>query len=118
VVTALWVALGAAVGAPTRYLVDRAVQARLDTAFPWGTFLVNVVGCLVLGLVAGSGTASAAVVALVGTGFCGALTTYSTYGWEAMMLAERRAGWTAAAYVLGSIAAGLGAAALGWTLVN
>ncbi|CAA9281049.1 MAG: Fluoride ion transporter CrcB [uncultured Corynebacteriales bacterium] len=116
--TALWVALGAAVGAPTRYLVDRAVRDRLGSAFPWGTFLVNVVGCLLLGLVAGSGTAPAAVVALVGTGFCGALTTYSTYGWEALVLAERGAWRAAAAYVLGSTAAGLGAAALGWTLVN
>ena len=56
-VTALWVALGAAVGAPTRYLADRALQAAHGTAFPWGTFTVNVTAALVLGIVLG-GTAS------------------------------------------------------------
>lgn len=108
--TALLVALGAAVGAPTRYLTDRAVQARLGTSFPWGTFLVNVVGCLILGALAGSGTVPADVVALAGTGFCGALTTYSTFSWEAMKLPLPRS----AAYVVGSTVLGLGAAALGW----
>lgn len=116
--TVLLVALGAAVGAPARYLVDRAVRARWGGTFPWGTFAVNVAGCLLLGLVAGSATVSPEVAALVGTGFCGALTTYSTYGWEALVLAEGGARRTAAAYVLGSTLAGLAAAALGWTLVN
>jgi CrcB protein len=111
-VTVLLVALGAAVGAPTRYLVDRAVQVWLGTGFPWGTLAVNVTGCLVLGLLTGSGTTPAAVTAAVGTGFCGALTTYSTFGWEATHLPVRRA----TAYVLVSTAAGLAAAALGWAL--
>lgn len=114
--TVLLVALGAAVGAPLRYLVDQAVTARVRSAFPWGTFAVNAAGCLLLGAVVGSGRAPAAVVALVGTGFCGALTTYSTYGWESLRLAERGARWTAASYVLGSTAAGLAAAVAGWQL--
>ena len=65
---------GAVVGAPLRYLVDRAVQARHDTVFPWGTFTVNVVGCLVLGTLAGA-TASQPVALLAGNGLCGALRT-------------------------------------------
>jgi CrcB protein len=116
-VTAVLVALGAALGAPLRYLADRAVQARLGSRFPWGTFAVNVVGCLVLGAVAGSGSAPAGVVALVGTGFCGALTTYSTFSWETLRLAEEGEWWWSAGYVLGSTAVGLGAAAVGWLLV-
>lgn len=112
--TVLLVALGAAVGAPLRYLTDRAVQRRVGSAFPWGTFTVNVVGCLVLGAVAAAG-ASPSVVALVGTGFCGALTTYSTFGWEAVRSGLR---WTAVGYVLGSTAAGLAAAAVGWQLAT
>jgi CrcB protein len=116
-VTVLLVALGAAVGAPLRYLADRAVQRRHDSPFPWGTLAVNAVGCLVLGAVAGAG-APAPVVALVGTGFCGALTTYSTFGWEVLRLGETGLRWTAVAYVLGSTAAGLAAAAVGWQLAT
>lgn len=114
--TVLLVALGAAVGAPTRYLADRAVQRRFGTRSPWGTFAVNVVGCFVLGLVAGSRTVPAEVASLVGTGFCGALTTYSTFSWESLRLAEDGLRWRSVAYVLTSTAVGLGAAALGWAL--
>jgi CrcB protein len=115
-VTALLIAVGAAAGAPLRYLADRAVQARVGSRFPWGTFLVNIVGCFVLGAVAGSRTVPSEVVALVGTGFCGALTTYSTFSWEGLRLAEDGPWWRSAGYVLGSTAVGLGAAALGWVL--
>ena len=114
--TALLVALGAAVGAPTRFLADRAVQRRFGSLLPWGTLTVNVLGCLVLGSLAGSRTVPTGVVALVGTGFCGALTTYSTFSWETLRLAEVGPRWRSVAYVLGSTAVGLGAAALGWTL--
>ncbi|SMD26490.1 fluoride efflux transporter FluC [Kibdelosporangium aridum] len=55
--TAVLVFLGAMIGAPLRYLTDRAVQTRHDSLFPWGTFSVNVAGCLVLGGLAGAGSA-------------------------------------------------------------
>jgi CrcB protein len=108
----LLVIAGAVVGAPLRYLTDRAVQARHDSLFPWGTFAVNVVGCLVLGLVGGAaanGAASAHVQLLLGTGLCGALTTYSTFSYETLRLAQDGAGFYAVANVAGSLAAGLGA---------
>lgn len=108
----LLVVLGAAVGAPLRYATDRVVQARHRTGFPWGTFTVNVVGSLVLGAVLGAG-ASPAVTALVGTGFCGALTTYSTFGHETVQLAESGRWWSAGLNAIGSVLAGLGAAGLG-----
>lgn len=117
--TFLLVALGAAVGAPARYVTDRLVQARHDTVFPWGTFVVNVIGSFVLGLVtavAVAGHLDSSVVALVGTGFCGALTTYSTFGYETLRLVEDGARLFAVTNVALSIGAGLGAAALGWTL--
>jgi fluoride exporter len=116
-VTVLLVALGAAVGAPARYLADRAVQSRHDSLFPWGTFVVNVVGSFVLGLVvaaAAAGRLTPGVVAAVGTGFCGALTTYSTFGYETLRLAEERAHLEAVLNVAASIAAGVAAGALGW----
>ncbi|GAA0927604.1 fluoride efflux transporter CrcB [Pseudonocardia zijingensis] len=116
----LWVALGAAVGAPLRYLVDRAVRSRYRGRFPWGTFAVNVAGSAVLGALTGAvvalpdGVVPAAVQAVLGTGFCGALTTYSTFGYETVTLVEKRAPVTAVVYVVGSVVAGLLAAALSW----
>jgi CrcB protein len=111
-VTVLLVALGAAVGAPLRYLTDRAIQARHDSVFPWGTLSVNVVGSLLLGFLTGL-PAGHAVAALVGTGFCGALTTYSTFSYETLRLAQDGARFYAAANIVASIVAGLGAAYCG-----
>jgi fluoride exporter len=112
--TVLLVLLGGAVGAPARYLTDLAVQRTHGTAFPWGTWTVNVVGSFVLGVVAAAGPDW--VVTLVGTGFCGALTTFSTFGYETVRLAEE--GDTSAAVwnVAASLLAGLTAAVLGWWL--
>jgi fluoride exporter len=110
--TLLLVLLGGAVGAPTRYLTDVAVQRLHRNSFPWGTWTVNVAGSFVLGVVAAA--ASTWVETLVGTGFCGALTTYSTFGYETVRLAEEGETATAAVNVVASLAAGLVAAALGW----
>ncbi|SCL35213.1 CrcB protein [Micromonospora nigra] len=110
--TALLVAVGAALGAPLRYLTDRAVQARLGSGLPWGTLSVNVAGSLLLGAVLG-GAASPAVAAGLGTGFCGALTTWSTLSYETLALTRRGDRARAVAYVLLSLAAGLAAATAG-----
>ena len=115
--TVVLVALGAAVGAPLRYLVDRAVQGRHDSLFPWGTFAVNVVGSFLLGLLAaGTLHTPAPVLAALRTGLCGALTTYSTFGYETVRLLQDRARLFAVLNVGASIVAGLGAAALGAAL--
>lgn len=106
----LLVVLGAAVGAPLRYAADRLVRAHSD--LPWGTFAVNMVGSFVLGVVMGA-SASPEVTALVGTGFCGALTTYSTFGYETVALASDRRRALAALNAVGSVVAGLASAGLG-----
>ncbi|MGW3569933.1 fluoride efflux transporter CrcB [Streptomyces sp. NPDC000941] len=117
----LLVVVGAMVGAPLRYLTDRAVQTRHDSVFPWGTFTVNASGCLVLGLLTGAVTAGAAssqLQLLLGTGFCGALTTYSTFSYETLRLAEDGARLFAVANVVMSVAVGLGAAFAGAALAR
>lgn len=114
--TVLLVAVGAAVGAPLRYLTDRAIQGRHDSLFPWGTWSVNVAGSFLLGLLdAGltAGGVSGQVMALAGVGFCGALTTYSTFGYETVRLVEDGAYFYAAVNVAASVVAGLGAAFCG-----
>ncbi|MGW4223700.1 fluoride efflux transporter CrcB [Streptomyces bauhiniae] len=112
----LLVILGGMTGAPLRYLTDRAVQKRHDAVFPWGTFTVNVLGCFILGLLTGAvvaGAASSHLQLLIGTGLCGALTTYSTFSYETLRLTEDGARFLAAANVVASVVAGLGAAFVG-----
>lgn len=115
--TALLVALGAAVGAPARYLADRAIQSRVDGVVPWGTLTVNVAGSFVigvlLGLAGGRGVAPE-VMAGLGIGFCGALTTYSTFGYETVRLVASGSRLLAGANVALSVAAGLLSVGAGW----
>lgn len=115
--TLLLVAIGAAVGAPLRYLVDRAVQSRHDSVFPWGTLTVNVAGSLVLGFLVAL-PAGPAFLATAGTGFCGALTTYSTLSYETLRLAQDRSHLLAGLNILISVVAGLGAAYCGLLLAQ
>lgn len=113
----LMIALGAAVGAPARYLTDRAVQTRHDTVFPWGTLAVNAAASLLFGGLVGAGPQlSASAMALLGTGFCGALSTFSTFSYETVRLIEDRSRFYAVANIAISLVAGLGAAALGWSI--
>jgi CrcB protein len=111
--TMLLVVLGGMVGAPLRYLVDRAVQSGHSTEFPWGTFTVNLAGCLILGGLTGA-MLPVPALALAGTGFCGALTTYSTFSYETLRLIENKAYFYAVMYASVSIVAGLGAASLAY----
>lgn len=115
--TVAMVLLGGAIGAPMRYLTDLFVQSRHDSVFPWGTFAVNVLGSLILGITAALVIDLAAptwVLALVGTGFCGALTTFSTFGFETIRLLEEGSVLTAVTNCAASLAVGLGACAGGF----
>lgn len=115
----VWVCAGAGIGAPTRYLTDRAVQGCHRTVMPWGTMTVNVVGCAVLGLMtalAHSHDIPAGATLAVGTGFCGALTTYSTFSYETLRLFETGSRQHAVFNVIASMSLGVGAVAVGYAL--
>lgn len=110
------VTAAAGVGALLRYLVDLAVQHRTGGEFPAGTLVVNLTGSLLLGVVTGlaahHGLPRTPTVVL-GVGLAGGYTTFSTLVWESLALAEAGALVEAAGNALGSVAAGLAAAAAG-----
>jgi CrcB protein len=112
----LAVAAGGLVGAPARYLLDQAVTRRAGPGLPWGTLVINLSGSLVLGFLTGlalAGHLPPTAKALLGTGFCGAYTTFSTFTFETVRLLENGRFLGAAGNVLVSVVAGLAAAAAG-----
>ena len=116
---ALAVIAGGMVGAPARYLADRMIQARHDSVFPWGTFAVNIAGSAVLGFLLGAQShlgLPRAAFALLGTGLCGGLTTFSTFGYETLRLLADGALGEAGLNVLGSLVVAVLVAWLGFRL--
>ncbi|KOV53994.1 chromosome condensation protein CrcB [Streptomyces sp. AS58] len=106
------------IGAALRHLTDRAVRSRHRSVFPWGTFVVNVTGCLVLGLLTGAiaeGAVDSRLRLFLGTGLCGALTTYSTFSYETLRLFEEGERRYAVMNVIAGVAVGLAAAFAGVT---
>ena len=108
--TPLLVVAGALAGAPLRLLVIRlAARNERDPAI--GTLVVNVVGAALLGAVLGLAAVPGPVVALVGTGFCGTLTTFSTLGADVVRMLEERTFGRALGYLAATLVLGLAAAA-------
>jgi CrcB protein len=115
------VIVAGAAGAPARFLLERAVSARFPRAFPWGTLIVNLTGSFALGLLVGAaldGGVSDGTRTVLGTGFLGSYTTFSTYAYEVVKRAEdghRRAAviYAFASVVAGSVAAWIGLALAG-----
>lgn len=117
-VSAVLVVVGGAIGAPLRYVTDLVVQSVHDSVFPWGTFVVNVTGSLILGAVAGTVSRGGPdwLLTFVGTGICGALTTFSTFGFETVRLLEDDALFEAAVNAGASLLIGLVACMGGFVL--
>ena len=115
---ALLVLVGAAVGAPVRFLVDRWAREHTRAGTILGTLVVNVAGSFVLGLVAGVPDAQEWLMPLVGIGFCGALTTFSTLAFETWVLLEERAWRPFAGNLALSLGLGLPALWLGIALTS
>jgi CrcB protein len=117
----IWIGVivAGAIGAPSRYLLDGFVQDRVSGAFPWGTFVINMTGSVVLGFLTGlalyHGFPDTPRI-ILGTGFCGAYTTFSTWTFETVRLVEEDALREAALNAGMSLVVGMAAAAAGLAL--
>jgi fluoride exporter len=115
--TPLLVVVGALAGAPLRLLVTRlAARGGRDPAL--GTLVVNVAGSALLGVLLGLATTPPWVVTLAGTGFCGTLTTFSTFGADVVRLTEERALRRLVGYLAATLVLGLGTAAAGYAVTT
>jgi CrcB protein len=117
----LYLAAGGLIGTLARYGMGVWVPTWAGTAFPWGTFLVNALGSLVLGFAMRASealTVSPEVRGFVTVGFCGAFTTFSTLSYETVALLQDGQWGRAAAYALGSVVVGLAAVVAGMGMAN
>jgi CrcB protein len=115
-----WVGLGGFLGANARYWLGRWIAQAVGTQFPWGTFVINVTGSFILGLFMTFITARLVPAPhwrlLIAIGFVGAYTTFSTFEYETLALAESGAVWRAVANVVFSVLAGFLAVWIGTRL--
>lgn len=107
----LMVAMGGAVGSAMRYLTSKVIQDWLPNAFPYGTFVVNLLGCLVIGILYGlvdqNMLGNNHLKLLLITGFCGGFTTFSTFSNESLSLVQQGHLSYAVLYVGGSVCLGM-----------
>jgi CrcB protein len=115
------VGVGGALGAVARWYVTDWVRHLTGAQIPWGTMAVNILGSLALGFLMvwlQARAPSAQVRELVGVGFLGSFTTFSTYSYETVAMARAGEIWRAGGYALGSLALGIVAVVLGAVLAT
>lgn len=110
-------ALAGGVGGALRFWVDTAVSRAVRSAFPWGTLVVNISACLVLGLITGlayyGGAGAEDVRTVLGVGLLGGYSTFSTASVEAVRLIRQRRYGASLAHAVGMLALSVAAATLG-----
>jgi CrcB protein len=119
----LWVGLGGALGSSMRYMISYLIQENSSSGFPFGTFTVNIIGCLLIGMLIGFSihrpeSLSEQSRFLLSTGFCGGFTTFSAFSAETFSLLDNGEITTALIYVILSILVGLIATGVGIFLVK
>jgi len=120
-VTGLWISLAGAAGAVSRLMIDGVIGQRVRSGFPWPTFIINASGSLLLGVVTGlilfhHGPADLKLI--IGAGFCGGYTTFSTASFESVRLLQRRLYGAAFGNVVGTMVVTMAAAAVGMAAVR
>lgn len=115
----MWVAVAGSVGAVARFVVDGMIRRRRNTEFPWATVLINVTGSLLLGFIVGFVLfhgASREIQVIVGVGFSGGYTTFSTASVETIRLIQRRRFWSGLSNAIGTLLVTVAAAAAGMSM--
>lgn len=116
------VGAGSCIGGICRFLLSRAVQLCVSVAFPWGTFAVNIIGCLLIGFFYGlmdrGMHVSENMRLFITVGFCGGFTTFSTFIHESYLLFDSSGHLTLALYTIASLAAGFAAVYLAYSLTR
>ena len=119
---AIMVGVGGFAGSALRFIISRWMLLHATGNFPWGTFAVNILGSLILGLLVGlsekSNSLSTEWLLLLSVGFCGGFTTFSTFSLESLQLLEGKQWIPFFAYTLFSFVLGLAAIFLGRAIVN
>lgn len=108
--------LAGATGAVTRFLLDSSVKRRWKSTFPWATVFINVTGSLLLGVLAGLvlfAGQPAVWQTVIGTGFCGGYTTFSTASFETVRLVQQKRAGLALVNALGSLVLSVAGCAVG-----
>lgn len=119
--TILLVGSGGFVGSSLRYLLSRYIESNWLSSFPYGTFGVNIMGCLIIGIIYGltaKNLASGEARLLLATGFCGGFTTFSSFSYEFQSLLQDGQLWYAFLYSFGSLLVGLLAVWIGLTIIK
>lgn len=118
----LIVGLGSFCGGALRYYISTFMKSACGQGFPWGTLSVNLVGCLLIGLLLGifsrCGVQSNSWSLLLTVGFCGGFTTFSTFANESLQMLQSGSTLNLIIYILASVIVGIALVALGYWLVK
>jgi CrcB protein len=114
------IGLGGALGSICRYAIALGTKKYFQLSFPMGTFIVNIIGCLLIGLLMGyfSKNNQDSLKLILITGFCGGFTTFSSFAAENIVLIQQNQIGTAVLYIMGSIILGLLVVWLGISLIK
>ena len=118
----LLVLAGSAAGGSVRYITSLMIQSKSTTQFPLGTFLINLIGCFIIGMIYAIASRNAStgsdIKLLLATGFCGGFTTFSAFAFENLELFKSGLHLTALLYIILSVVLGILAVILGAYLIK